>query len=524
MKESKLKLFKQRLFALHIAAGITFSIIMYLAIFFGIFAIFLPYIQNWEKPSRYIEKSDITKIDYNYMVEVALKNPDFPRDNILINLPGRLGDTAVSVQNRFVKPIVFNPNTNEKIEDESKEITYLAAFLNELHYGQPLKLIGRLVFGFTAVGTLTLVITGLILIYLFKFKYQAKNRQALFSTIHVKIFTWAFVPFLLITISGAVMNVGLISAPPMAKMLTHGEAKAIDELVGSTLFPQNKPVKKENIEVSMLPLNQLLIKAQEINPQLTFKQIKLINWNDKTARVEFIGYNPYKPFLNGGIFNIPYVALDAHTGELLENKKVLDNIVPVFVAEGLFFLHFLFGIDIFSRIIVAIIMVLCGIAVGFGVMLWLEKKAKRFEGKITFYHWMGKLSLATMVGVVPATAILFILQWTLPFTLEDRVLWQQGLFYNVWLFTLFWSFYRINSYQASKEFLFIGGVLFIVAVFMHLTSFNFQTLLNSYFGVDITLVLFGLLLIYISKKLPKNREDFTLTKIFNKGKIDEKTI
>jgi len=40
MKESKLKLFKQRLFALHIAAGITFSIIMYLAIFFGVFAIF----------------------------------------------------------------------------------------------------------------------------------------------------------------------------------------------------------------------------------------------------------------------------------------------------------------------------------------------------------------------------------------------------------------------------------------------------------------------------------------------------
>ncbi|WP_323657923.1 PepSY-associated TM helix domain-containing protein [Aliarcobacter butzleri] len=524
MKESKLKLFKQRLFALHIAAGITFSIIMYLAIFFGVFAIFLPYIQNWEKPSRYIEKSVITKINYNYMVEEVLKNPDFPRDNILINLPGRLGDTAVSVQNRFVKPILFNPNTNEKIEDESKEITYLAAFLNELHYGQPLKLIGRLAFGFTAVGTLALVVTGLILIYLFKFKYQAKNRQALFSTIHVKIFTWAFVPFLLITISGAVMNVGLISAPPMAKMLTHGEAKAIDELVGSTLFPQNKPVKKENIEVSMLPLNELLIKAQEINPQLTFKQIKLINWNDKTARVEFIGYNPYKPFFNGGIFNIPYVALDAHTGELLENKKVLDNIIPVFVAEGLFFLHFLFGIDIFSRTIVAIIMALCGVAIGFGVMLWLEKKAKKFEGKITFYHWMGKLSLATMVGVVPATAILFILQWTLPFTLEDRVLWQQGLFYNVWLFTLFWSFYRINSYQASKEFLFIGGVLFIVAVFMHLTSFNFQTLLNSYFGVDITLVLFGLLLIYISKKLPKNREDFTLTKIFNKGKTDEKTI
>ncbi|RXF07686.1 PepSY domain-containing protein, partial [Enterococcus faecalis] len=75
MEDSKLKLFKQRLFRLHIAAGITFSIIMYLAIFFGVFAIFLPYIQTWEKPSRYIEKVDITQIDYNDMVSKVLKDP-----------------------------------------------------------------------------------------------------------------------------------------------------------------------------------------------------------------------------------------------------------------------------------------------------------------------------------------------------------------------------------------------------------------------------------------------------------------
>lgn len=522
MNESRLKLFKQRLFSLHIACGVTFSIIMYLAIFFGLFAIFLPYIQAWEKPSRYIQKADITKIDYNYMVEEVLKNPDFPKDNIIINLPGRIGETAVNVQNRFVKPIIFDPFTNEKLEDESKDSTYLAEFLNELHFGQPLKLIGRLVFGFVAVGTLSLIVTGLILIYLFKFKYRAKNQQSLFSTIHIKILTWGFLPFLLITISGAVMNIGLISAPPMSKMLTHGEAKSIDELVGSVLFPANKPIKKENISASMLSLNELLIKAQEINPQLTFKQIKLLNWNDITARVEFIGYNPYKPFLNGGIFNIPFVALNAHTGELLENKKVLDNTIPVFIGETLFFLHFLFGIDIFSRTIVAIIMALCGVAIGFGMMLWLEKKAKKVEGKIPFYHWMGKLSLASMIGVIPATATLFLLQWTLPFDLEDRVLWQQGIFYNVWLFTLFWSYYRINSFQASKEFLFFGGVLFIITALLHFIKF--KVFISNILGVDIALAIFGLLLIFISIKLPKNRKDFILTKILNKGKTDEKTI
>ncbi|OCL85337.1 hypothetical protein AAX27_02149 [Aliarcobacter thereius] len=515
----RLQLFKQRLFALHIATGVTFSIIMYLAIFFGVFAIFLPQIQTWEKPSRYIEKADLTKINYNYMIDEVLKDPNYPKDNILINLPGHIGETAVSVGNRFVKPVVFNPFTNEEIENESKEVTNLASFLNELHYGQPLKLLGRLAFGFTAVGTLVLVITGLYLIYYFKFNYKVKNQQGLFSTIHVKIFTWAFLPFLLITISGAVMNLGLISAPPMAKMLTKGEAKSIDELVGSELFPQNKAVKKENIQASMLPLNELLLKANEINPELTFKQIKVLNWNDTTARVEFLAYNPYKPFLNGGIFNIPYIALNAHTGEVIENKKVLDTTIPVLIAESLFFLHFLFGIDFFSRTIVAILMALCGISIGFGIMLWLEKRAKKLEGKITFYHWMGKLSLATMVGVIPATALLFLLQWILPFDLEDRVLWQQGSFYNVWLFTLFWSFYRINSFQASKEFLFIGGVIFLLAPILHFIKF--QIIILNILGVDIALALFGILLLFIAKKLPNKREDFILAKILKKGKTDE---
>lgn len=516
MATIKSQLFKQRLFRIHIAAGITFSLVMYLAIFFGVFAILLPYIQTWEKPSRHIASASITHIDYNSMIEEVLKDPDFPKDGLMINLPGRLGDPAVVVTHRFAKPIAFNPNTNERLNNEDKNVSHLAAFLNELHYGAPLSLIGRLSFGFVAVGTMVLVITGVILITLFKFKNQGKNQQAIFSKIHVKVFTWLFLPFLLITLSGAVMNVGLISSGPMSKILTNGEAKAIDGVVGKVLFQQNTPVTKSNEAASMKPLSALIRKAQTINPDLTFKQIKLTNWNDSTAQVEIIGYNPYKPFLNGGIFNQPRVVLNAHTGELIQNQTVMDKVWPVFVAEGLFFLHFLFGIDIFSRIIIALMMALCGIALGFGVMLWLEKKAKKYADKITFYHWMGKLSLATMIGVIPATAVLFVLQWILPFDMQERVIWQKGIFYNVWLFTLFWSFFRLNSYQVAKEFLFMGGVLFILSALCHnyFAGFNPMELLTynmrHIFAVDFTLCLVGVLLLYISKKLPKNRNEAKL--------------
>lgn len=151
----------------------------------------------------------------------------------------------------------------------------------------------------------------------------------------------------------------------------------------------------------------------------------------------------------------------------------MDKQWPVFVAEGLFFLHFLFGIDIFSRVIMALLMALCAIGIGFGIMLFLEKTAKKFQDKIIFYHWIGKFSLTSMIGVIPATGMLFVLQWIFPFDLQDRVLWQKGIFYNIWLFTLFWSFYKINSYEAAKNFFFIGGLLFILSVVFHVAFFKY---------------------------------------------------
>ena len=71
-KESN-KLFKQRLQRVHVATGISFSLLMYVAVFFGVFAILLPYIQVWEKPSRHYQIADITKIDYGSMIDPVVE-------------------------------------------------------------------------------------------------------------------------------------------------------------------------------------------------------------------------------------------------------------------------------------------------------------------------------------------------------------------------------------------------------------------------------------------------------------------
>lgn len=509
MEVSKTKLLKQRLIRIHVSLGITFSLLMYISILFGVFTVFLPYIKTWEKPSRHFSEMNIYNIEYNEMIDEVLEDESFPRNNIIVKLPGMLGDPALQITHRFANRVVFNPNTKERLisEDKSK----LADFLNEIHYGGHLKLIGETIVGLNAIGVMVLILTGLIMVNILKFKNKGRNQESVFSKIHVKSLTFLFLPLLLITVSGGLMNIGLTTSAHMSKALTHGKAGSIDEVVGTVLFPQNETVKKLNIKTKMLSINELLYKAKKINPQWKFKEIKLINWGDKTARVEIYGYNPYKPFLNSNLFNRPHIILNASTSELIENKKVLDKDWPVFVAEVLFFLHFLFGIDIFSRIIVALMMILCAVAIGFGVMLWLEKKAKKFEDKITFYHWMGKLSLCIMIGVFPAISMLFLSQWQLPFDLEDRIIWQQGLFYNTWLFTLFYSFYKINSYHAAKDFFMVAGIIFILSVIAHFIITDSQSIvLINILSVDISLILLGIILIFISIKLPKNRGEAKL--------------
>lgn len=507
-------MFKQRLLRVHVSTGIVFSLLMYIAVFFGIFAILLPYIQVWEKPSRHFEAADITKINYSAMIDPVISNPEFPNNNIIIKLPGYMNDPALHVTHQFVEPTLFNPTTQERLNHEGDQ-SKLANFLNGMHYGDPLKTVGYTLFGFMAVGVMFLIIGGLILVKTLKFQEKGKTQQATFSKWHRKILTWVFPPFIIITLTGALMCIGFTGAGAMTYIVTKGEHNDVQAVITPVLSPEEKLVKKLNEQVKMMPISVLIEKAQQINPQITFEKLKLINWKDKTARVELTGYNPYKPFLNG-IFNKPKIILSGYDGKLIKDIKVLDKSWAVLTTDALFFLHLLFGVDIFTRLFISILMLASCCAIGFGVMLYLEKKAKKFEGKIPFYHWMGKLSLAVIIGVIPATALLFNLQWLLPFDMNNRVFIQQSIFFNSWLATLTWSFYRLNSYVAAKEFCAIAGILFLTAPIIHFIQSGFTPihLINKgmihILNVDIALALAGVLLLLVAYKLPRKREQAKL--------------
>jgi len=502
------KLFKQRLRSIHVSVGIVFSLFIYISIFFGIFAIYLPYIQIWEKPSRHFETIKIENIDYNSMLEPFISNPNFPKNNITIELPGYENDPALKIIHDDIKSIVFNPKTKNLIKDEEGK-SELAVFLNHMHYGRPYKPFGYILFGLVAIAVMFLIIGGILQSIFLKYKSRAKNKQAKYSKWHRKILIWFFTPFVIITLTGAVMNIGYITSDFMTYIASKGQTSKIGDLINPYLNTPLNIVEKKNDRVPMIPFKTLIKKAQEINPDVNFYYITLTNWNDSSALARFSGYNSKMPFLNG-IYNEPSVVLSGSSGKLVENIKVLDVHWSKLFVDSIYFLHMLFNIGFIFRSIMAIIMALCGIAIVFGVMLWLEKKAKKYVNKDMFYHWFEKLSISIIIGVIPSTGLIFLLQWILPFDMEDRLILQRGLFLIFWLFTLIWAFYRTSSYFAIKELLFMGGLFFILTPLLHfyilkINPFELYLQNSIILNVDISLFIFACILFIFSYKIPKSR-------------------
>ncbi|ABV68521.1 conserved hypothetical protein [Aliarcobacter butzleri RM4018] len=510
-KQEEKKLFNQRLQRVHIALGISFSFLMYTALFFGIFAIMLPYIENWENPSRHLKIVDVSNIDYTKMVDKVLNDSDFPKTKpITITLPGYMKDPTLKISTQFVAPKVFDPNTSLEIKEESK-VFELAKFLNYMHYGRPFGEFGWYIFGIMAVACIILMIGGLYQILTLKYKNSTTSQTGTFSKWHRKILLWTMLPFIIITITGAFFNLGKKFAPAMAYVVTKGEIYEPFKLI-SPVYNLPEPKKeKKNDNVEMLSINELFKKAQSIAPEINFYRIKLTNWSDSNAMIKFEGYNPYIPFLNG-ITNRPNVILSAVDGSLIYEQKVMDKNWGSMFYDAMVYIHLLFSVDDLTRLFVAFLMITTILAIGFGNLLYLEKRARKFPLNIPVYQGFGKLSLAVMIGVIPATGLLFFLQWILPFDMENKSLIQQGLFATFWVGTFTYSFYKLNSYKTAKEFLYLGGILFILSPIVHFINSGFSPIklwnqeVYTVLGTDIGLFIFGLILLIIAKKLPTNRE------------------
>lgn len=487
--------FKQRLFHSHNFFGIISALFLYISIFFGIFAIYLPYISVWEKPSRHFNVAVLEEIQFEKMLNPMLKEKNVSNSKIEIILPNFKGDPALAISRPFEKANFFNPINHSKIEDEAN--SQLANFLNEMHYGRPLGIAGLMFFGLISVLVLFICLNGLMMVFMYKFKNKISNAQSFFAVFHRKIFIWLIAPFFLIVLIGAVFGTSFFTQELISQLTTKQSSNLI---IGKMIFKETKLPKKQGDE-KMLDISHLINKAKSINPNINFEKITLYNWQDKSALIKFEGYNPKMPFLNG-FTNKPNIILKGTNAELVSQSKVLDREWVILLIDFVAFIHLLFGVDIISRTIIAVLMTICGLGVIFSILLYIKRKTKMLES-FHYYHWFSRFALAVILGVIPAVASLFLTQWLLPFELNYRLTWQQGIFFDIWLISLAYSFYELNSLKIIRAFLGFGGVLFILSVLFHWLKMGLSVELVRVFSVDMALLLMGALCIFANFKLKR---------------------
>jgi len=507
----------ERLIKIHATAGIVFGLLFYVIMYFGIFSIFQNYIKVWEKPSRHfasiVKKEDIPISKY---VDKMLLDPNIPKNNLKIILPDSKNDNALVLSQMFIKKIAINPNNGEKLQDEGRRIG-LGFFLHNLHTGRPFyRNVGFTIFGIVAVASIFLMLTGLIQVITIKYSNKGESALKKSSKWHRKLSVWFFLPILIIFISGAALNLQIKAnkkfSQAITQILSDNEASKWPEAIGSTLFPSPEVKKKDGTFARMLALEELYEKARQINPNLDYIDMRLFRWNDSSAEIELRGYNPSYPFFNGFI-NLPSVTLKGIDGSVVKIKRVFDAHWMRIFYEFVHFLHFVPFMSFVVKFLLALVVAGFTIGTAFGIWLYLEKCVKNYDNKIPFYHWFSRLSMTIMLGALPATAIAFCLQWLFPFDMEERILFQKGIFFLTWLSMGLIAFARFDSNKAAKNILYIGSVLFLLAPIIHWLNSGYGPIklasLNMYpiLGVDIGLLFLAVLCFVGAFILPKSRTE-----------------
>lgn len=509
---------EKRITVVHSIGGIFFGLLFFVIMFFGMFALMQNYIKVWEKPSRHFE--NIIKkeeIPLDRYINPILKNLEVEKNNIKIYLPGYNDDNTLIVAAPFVEKILLNSSTGERIKDENKKSTGLSSFLHDMHTGwQIYKNVGYTIFGLVAVASIFLIFIGIVQVFKIKYSNKGTSISKKSSKWHRKLSLWLFLPILIIFISGAALNLQVKGIKqlslPLNYIISNGEETKWKDIIGQSLFPNSEIIKSSGIYQQMLPLEDLYKKARALNSNIDYAYLTLYRWEDANAQVKFTGYNSSYAFFNG-YNNLPSITLSAVDGALLKEQKVFDAHWIRILFDFVNYLHFVPFWGFFMKFLLFAVLLVFTLATVFGIWLYLEKKAKSYDAKIPFYSWLSRLSMTVIIGVLPATALIFLLQWLLPFDMEERLIWQRGGFFLMWLFTGVIAFARLESYRASKDILYLAGVLFFLSPLIHwyISSWSPIALANSglmnILGVDIALLILSFTCFIFALKLPKNRKE-----------------
>ena len=473
----------------HTKLGLFALFFFYISAFFGTVTLFLPQIKTWESPSRYFIKGEVHAKQLDSLIQRTIQEEGFSTDMIEVTLPS-YRDDVIAINDPASRTKYVNPYTL-KMLDTTKDRAFLSQFFNDIHVGRNIPKLGQLLMGISSILIIFLLLSGIML---FINKHKAKKS---FSFKWHRDISLLLLPYIIVfALTGSVLGFMLGSSAPFAYAATEAKQGNMRALVGPIIFPR-ETIPKKGGSALMLNIDKLKKDAQSAYPELLIKKFILLSWYDKSAQIKFLGSLKNNRIVSGNI-NRQYITLSGVTGEVLEKSSLESSHVGKKFLSSFYFFHFIPDEELLVRIIYLILGMLFLISMGFGFLIWSQKKAKEYTHNPQYFSFLSRFSMAVLLGVIPATALTLLLFWSLPFDLFERVLWIKGAFYAFWALLLLLSVYFDDVMELIKTYCFITSTLLFMTILAHMIALKEKLAKLVQSGEFHTVLAFDLCLLILS--------------------------
>lgn len=318
--------------------------------------------------------------------------------------------------------LTIDPVTGATLADEHR--FEFADFLYELHVDLRLPM-GVYLVGFITLFFLVLILTG-VLIHARKlvrnfFAYRRNRNRTKLLDIHNVIGVITLPYALMFAITGLVFNLSLLFQIASVLLVYQGDAEQLFSDAG--FYSPEQVLSGEPLDMGNA---YQLIDETAVEYGSTPDYVQFFNYGDENAVVRVTGRQS-DGFANR--YEVYYRVVD---GTVLDrqdagNYNVLQrgiNIVAAlhfgsFSGLDLRFLYFVLGIGVAGMILV-------------GNLLWVDKRSKQKNQGPKALHFVTRLTLGTMCGIILATAAGFFAERVFPEMLDARNDWVKGVFLASW--------------------------------------------------------------------------------------------
>lgn len=518
--------FRQSMAWLHTWAGLSVVWVLFFMFVMGTISYFEEELNHWMQPERPISQ---TAQDQGALLDMGAARLATKADSIgewyMILPNGR--ESAFEIEwevatdtdhgHKDVSEVFIpeDPNNGGKAHWVTPRLTGGGEALYRMHFA--LHYMPRTVaYWIVTICTMFMfvsIITGVVVhkkIFKDFFTFRPMKGQRSWLDMHNILAVMALPFHLMITYSGLLFF--MLTVFPVIAVATYGTNGEAIRAAINEVFP--RPNIEREATGKAMPLASLKPMLETAEARWGKDQVWFVgieNPGDENALVTFRRHR-HNLVSNNEIYD--RLIFDGVTGELLTkepstpfsglvttHRTMLNIHMGLYAGPALRWLYFLTG--------------LLGTAmIGTGMLLWTskrrQKQEKSPEGVKRSLVVIERLNAGTIAGLLVAVAAYFWANRLLPIELEQRAALEQNILFFSWAASLFYASWRPLT-SAWKELLLFGAGLFGLLPLLNALTTDYHLGVTlparawSLAGVDLTLLIIGLLTAYAARVLHKRQ-------------------